>query len=178
MKLLKKLTLIFVAVLICCSTCFLAVGCGTEDKTTIELNEVTHSIFYAPLYVAINNGYFEEEGLTINLTNGGGSNTSMSALLTGSADIILAGPETVDLKNPGNGTTQHRKNRSVHRMKSITQVSGGKFVGHRGVTQCDVFSRNKVEQNSRQTVNHSGGENQQQAKTQQKGSNPLLSAIS
>ena len=95
MKLFKKLTLIVVAVLLCCSTCFLTIGCGKDDKTTIELNEVTHSIFYAPLYVAINNGYFEEEGLTINLTNGGGSNTSMSALLTGSADIILAGPETV-----------------------------------------------------------------------------------
>jgi NitT/TauT family transport system substrate-binding protein len=60
---------------------------------------VTHSIFYAPLYVAINQGFFKEEGLTVNLTNGGGSDTSMSALLTGSADIILAGPETVVYTN-------------------------------------------------------------------------------
>ena len=96
MKLLRKITILSLIALFVCSTSLLSVGCGKKkDYNTIELNEVTHSIFYAPLYVAINNGYFEEEGLTINLTNGGGSNTSMSALLTGSADIILAGPETV-----------------------------------------------------------------------------------
>lgn len=72
--------------------CFF-VGCG-KDYNTIELNEVTHSIFYAPLYVAMNKGYFAEEGLTVNLTNGGGSDTSMKALVANSADIILAGPET------------------------------------------------------------------------------------
>ena len=72
--------------------CFF-VGCG-KDYNTIELNEVTHSIFYAPLYVAINQGFFAEEGLTVNLTNGGGSDTSMKALVANSADIILAGPET------------------------------------------------------------------------------------
>ncbi len=93
MKILKKLT-IFALVLTLALSTGLLVGCGKKDYNVIELNEVTHSIFYAPLYVAINNGYFEEEGLTVNLTNGGGSDTSMSALLTGSADIILAGPET------------------------------------------------------------------------------------
>ncbi len=77
-----------------CSTAFLAVGCGEKDWNEIRLNEVTHSIFYAPLYVAINNGYFKNEGLKIDLTNGGGSDVSMNALVSGSADIILAGPET------------------------------------------------------------------------------------
>lgn len=67
-------------------------GCKKSD--TIRLNEVTHSIFYAPLYTAINKGYFEDEGLTIELTNGGGSDASMTALLSGSADIALMGPET------------------------------------------------------------------------------------
>ncbi len=62
---------------------------------TIELNEVTHSVFYAPLYLAIENGYFEEEGLKINLTNGGGADKSMTAVLSGSAHIGLMGPETV-----------------------------------------------------------------------------------
>ena len=80
-----------------CSIAF--VGCNNKDYNKIELNEVTHSIFYAPLYVAINEGFFKEEGLTVTLTNGGGSDTSMSALLTGSADIILAGPETVVYTN-------------------------------------------------------------------------------
>jgi NitT/TauT family transport system substrate-binding protein len=77
----------------------MAVGCSNKDYNKIELNEVTHSIFYAPLYIAINQGYFSDEGLSVTLTNGGGSDTSMSALLTGSADIILAGPETVVYTN-------------------------------------------------------------------------------
>ncbi len=93
MKIWKKLTICALALTLALSTGLLF-GCNQKDYNTIELNEVTHSIFYAPLYVAINNGYFEDEGLTVNLTNGGGSDTSMSALLTGSADIILAGPET------------------------------------------------------------------------------------
>lgn len=95
MKIWKKLGIITMTLLMVASTGFYVSGCGKKDYNKIELNEVTHSIFYAPLYVAINNGYFKDEGLTVNLTNGGGSDTSMSALLTGSADIILAGPETV-----------------------------------------------------------------------------------
>ncbi len=66
-----------------------------ETLKKIELNEVTHSVFYAPLYLAIENGYFEEEGLEINLTNGGGADNSMTAVLSKTADIGLMGPETV-----------------------------------------------------------------------------------
>ena len=74
-------------------TPFTLFGCR-NDKNVIRVNEVTHSIFYAPLYIAINNGYFEEYGIEIELTNGGGSDKSMSALISGSADIGLMGPET------------------------------------------------------------------------------------
>lgn len=88
----KKLSVIMVALIGCVT--FLLTGCGKTDKNTIRVNEVTHSIFYAPMYVAINKGYFKDEGLTIKLTNGGGSNNSMTALLSGSADIALMGPET------------------------------------------------------------------------------------
>ncbi len=70
-------------------------GCKNSDKTVIELNEVTHSVFYAPLYVAMENGYFEEENLKVNLTYGGGADKSMTAVLSGSAQIGLMGPETV-----------------------------------------------------------------------------------
>ena len=99
MKLFKKIGIALMVCLIVACAPFAFVGCDSKDYNNIELNEVTHSIFYAPLYVAINQGYFKEEGLTVNLTNGGGSDTSMSALLTGSADIILAGPETVVYTN-------------------------------------------------------------------------------
>ncbi len=70
-------------------------GCDKKDNNVIRVNEVTHSIFYAPFYVAIEMGYFEEEGLKIELTNGGGSDVSMTALISNNADVILAGPETV-----------------------------------------------------------------------------------
>ncbi len=64
---------------------FALAGCNTkeqpQDLVTIELNEVTHSVFYAPQYAAMELGFFEEEGLRVELTNGGG------------ADIGLAGPE-------------------------------------------------------------------------------------
>ncbi len=95
MKIWKKLSIVGMALLLAVSTGFLVSGCGKKDYSKITLNEVTHSIFYAPLYVAINNGYFEDQGLTVTLVNGGGSNNSMSALMSGSADMILAGPETV-----------------------------------------------------------------------------------
>ena len=63
------------------------------DGTVIRLNEVTHSIFYAPMYAAEALGYFEEEGITIELTNGGGADNVMAAVLSGSADIGFCGPE-------------------------------------------------------------------------------------
>lgn len=86
----KKLSLLILAIFIG----FSAFLTGCKNDRLIRINEVTHSIFYAPLYVAINNGYFEENGIEIELTNGGGSDASMTALLSGSADVSLLGPET------------------------------------------------------------------------------------
>lgn len=70
-------------------------ACKGDKITKLEINEVTHSVFYTPLYLAIENGYFEEEGLEISLTNGGGADNSMTAVLSGTAHIGLMGPETV-----------------------------------------------------------------------------------
>ncbi len=69
----------------------------TEDKELVKLtvSEVTHSIFYAPMYSAINNGYFKDAGIDIELINAGGADKVMTALLTGGADIGFAGPEAV-----------------------------------------------------------------------------------
>lgn len=75
-------------------TIFPLAACADNDENLLRINEVTHSIFYAPLYAAMNLGYFEEEGLTIELTNGGGSDKSMTAVLSNEADIGLMGPET------------------------------------------------------------------------------------
>lgn len=89
----KKIFSIFLVAIIFLSTCFVATGCGEKQTKVIKVNQVTNSIFYAPLYVAINNGYFEEEGYTVDLTTAEGSNTTNVALMTGSADIGLMGPE-------------------------------------------------------------------------------------
>jgi len=63
------------------------------EPTVLRLCEVTHSVFYAPFYAALELGFFEEEGLQIELTNGGGADKVMTAVLTGQSEIGLAGPE-------------------------------------------------------------------------------------
>ncbi len=89
----KKLSIILAFMLTVFS--IIMVGCDQSANmvTTVKVNEVTHSIFYAPFYVAINNGYFKDEKIEIELTNGGGADASMSAILSGDADIGLMGPE-------------------------------------------------------------------------------------
>lgn len=89
----KKLCVLLA--LIMCFVSASIVGCGeTKSKIdVVKVNEVTHSIFYAPFYVAINNGYFTDENIQIELTNGGGADASMSAILSGDAHIGLMGPE-------------------------------------------------------------------------------------
>lgn len=83
------------------------VGCGQKEESDQQLTkvrycEVVRSIFYAPMYVASNEGFFEEEGLEIELTTGQGADKVMTALLSGGADIGLAGPEaTVYVYNQG-----------------------------------------------------------------------------
>lgn len=61
--------------------------------TLVRVNEVTRSVFYSPQYLAIALGYFEEYGMEIELTNGGGADNVMTAVLSGQSDIGFAGPE-------------------------------------------------------------------------------------
>ena len=87
----------FICILLalCCAAIipFAAVGCNKEDDKVIRINEVTHSVFYAPLYLADALGYFEEEGYKVQLTNGGGADSTMAAVISGNADIGFCGPE-------------------------------------------------------------------------------------
>lgn len=75
----------------------LCAGCSAEsaegELTPVRLNEVVHSVFYAPQYVALENGFFEEEGLDVSVAIGNGADKSMTALLSDSADIALLGTE-------------------------------------------------------------------------------------
>ncbi len=72
-------------------------GCSsaknTEEKIPVTLNEVVHSVFYAPQYAAMELGYFDEEGLDITLDVGQGADKSMTALISKNADIALLGTE-------------------------------------------------------------------------------------
>jgi len=66
---------------------------NADDMKTIKVNEVTHSVFYAPLYLADALGYFAEEKIKLDLTNGGGADNVMSAVLSGDSHIGFCGPE-------------------------------------------------------------------------------------
>ena len=69
-------------------------GCGSSGGLKeITLNEVAHSIFYAPMYVAFEKGYFKDEGLKVNLVNGLGADKTMTAVLSGNCDIGFMGAE-------------------------------------------------------------------------------------
>lgn len=65
------------------------------ELQTVKLNEVVRSVFYAPMYVAITEGFFEEEGLEIDLSTGQGADKTMQQLLSGNVDIGFSGPEQV-----------------------------------------------------------------------------------
>jgi len=91
----------FLLILAFLATTFTA-GCGgdkpaaapeTKELTKIRYSEVVRSIFYAPMYVAINKGFFKEEGLDIEMTTAQGADKVMTALLANASDIGLAGPE-------------------------------------------------------------------------------------
>ena len=92
----KKQSLLLLTMLGLFSTLLLT-GCSkssTSNNKKVVLNEVAHSIFYAPMYVAIEEGYFEEEGIDLELVTGYGADKTMTAVLSGEADIGFMGPES------------------------------------------------------------------------------------
>ena len=91
----KKILSLFCAAAFAIALPFALAGCKKSNPKVIRINEVTHSVFYAPLYLADALGYFADEGYSIELTNGGGADKTMAAVLHGSADIGFCGPEAV-----------------------------------------------------------------------------------
>ena len=134
----KKIS--FLLAFILTATCLLFAGCqkGVQDVTIVKVNEVTHSIFYAPFYVAINKGYFADEKIDIMLTNGGGADASMSAILSGDADIGLMGPEASIYVISGNandkpvvfGQLTKRDGSFIVSKDDIADFEIGDLVGH------------------------------------------------
>ena len=110
-------------------------GCGSKDSQAgsreVVLNEVAHSIFYAPMYVAIEEGYFEEEGISLTLVTGFGADKTMTAVLTGEADIGFMGSESTVYTYVG-GTEDY-----VVNFAQLTQRAGNFLVAREPV---DDFS--------------------------------------
>lgn len=98
MKNFSKYISLFIIMTIILVTTFPMTACNKEKTDNsvkkITLCEVTHSIFYAPQYVAIENGYFADEGLELTVTNGFGADKVMTALISGDADIGFMGSES------------------------------------------------------------------------------------
>lgn len=92
LKRMKAVLSALVLVLTGLTACGSAQEAGGKEK--VVLNEVAHSIFYAPMYVAIEEGYFEEAGIDLELVTGFGADKTMTALLTGEADIGFMGCES------------------------------------------------------------------------------------
>lgn len=110
-------------------------GCAKEELTKVRLNEVVRSIFYAPQYVAISKGFFKDQGLEIELTTGQGADKTMTALLSGQADIGFAGPEScVYVYNQG-------KEDYAVVFAQLTQRDGSFLVGR---TEDSSFTWDKV----------------------------------
>ncbi len=102
----KRKSKILLALLTAFITVFSLVGCSsgksTEGKVKVRLNEVTRSVFYAPMYIAMSQGFFDENGIEIDLQTGQGADKVMQAVLSNSADIGFCGPEqTIYINNQG-----------------------------------------------------------------------------
>lgn len=87
----KRILALFIIAMLAFGICSIAYA---ESPTTLKVSEVTHSVFYAPQYVAINLGFFEKHGINIELINSQGADKVMTAVLSGQVDIGFAGPES------------------------------------------------------------------------------------
>ena len=107
-------------------------GCAPKeedtDTTKVVLNEVAHSIFYAPMYVAIEEGYFAEEGIDLELVCGFGADKVMTAVLSGEADIGFMGSEA-SIYTYNEGATDY-----VVNFAQLTQRAGNFLVSREDVS--------------------------------------------
>ena len=97
--------------------------------TTITLNEVAHSVFYAPMYVTLEKGFFEEEGIEVELVTGFGADKTMTALLSNEAEIGFMGPETSIY------TYQEGSKDIILNFAQLTQRAGNFLVGREDIAE-------------------------------------------
>lgn len=123
----KKFLIILFPFTFCALMAIFLTSCGILEQRTwlqkVRLNEVTRSIFYCPQYIALAEGFFEDEGLKIELTTGEGSEKTMTALLANQADIGLLGTSSVI-----SVIEQGRTNHPVA-FAQLTQCDGSFLIG-------------------------------------------------
>ena len=105
---------------------------GKKDEVSalqkVTLNEVAHSIFYTPMYVAIEQGYFNDAGIDLDLVTGFGADKVMTAVLSGEADIGFMGPETTVY------TANEGSKDPVVNFAQLTQRAGNFLVAREEIT--------------------------------------------
>ena len=116
----KKATVLVLSALFALSGCAKA---PDDAMTPVTLNEVAHSIFYAPQYAAIELGYFKDQGIDLSLVNGAGADKVMTALVSGDADIGFMGSEA-SIYTYANGASDYAVN-----FAQLTQRAGNFLVG-------------------------------------------------
>lgn len=123
----------FISCILVLALCVTALsGCKKDDTLAkLTLNEVAHSIFYAPQYVAIENGYFEEEGIELTLVTGFGADKVLTSLISGDADIGFMGSES-SIYAYNEGATDYAVN-----FAQLTQRAGNFLVGREAQADFD-----------------------------------------
>lgn len=107
-------------------------GCKKNNLTKIRVAEVAHSVFYAAQYVAVEEGYFEEEGLDVELINANGADKVTAALLSGDVQIGLQGPEpTIYLYN-------NDHNNYLINFAQVTRTDGSFIFGREKIDNFDI----------------------------------------
>ena len=122
---LSSLSALFLSVLLFPALCLSACSSKETDSSLIPvtLNEVAHSVFYAPQYAAIELGYFEDQGIDLTLVNGAGADKVMTSLISGDADIGFMGSEA-SIYTYANGSADYAVN-----FAQLTQRAGNFLVG-------------------------------------------------
>lgn len=119
----KFICIVTAAAMVCLSLAGCQKADSTSSLTPVTLNEVAHSIFYAPQYAAIELGYFKDEGIDLTLVNGAGADKVMTALVSGDADIGFMGSEA-SIYTYMNGAGDYAVN-----FAQLTQRAGNFLVG-------------------------------------------------
>ena len=105
-------------------TAFAAEKDGGEEKLTkVTLNEVAHSIFYAPQYVAIEEGYFSEEGLDLTLITGFGADKVLTALISGKFIRIFPVCVIMNIQRKSHSTLLNREITKIWQRPDMLMIS-------------------------------------------------------